>query len=90
MESIRWTGKTPSWYLLKPVNYMWGRLVCQVRAGGEVVCIRVGGTLWNTVKGCGIEKRGGETKILKCGGQAESRGGFFKKEAENPLWTMVK
>ena len=69
---------------------MWGRLVCQIRAGGEVVCIRVGGTVWNNVKGCGIEKRGGKTKILKCGGQAGSRGSFFKKEAENAFTNYGK
>ena len=26
------------------------------------------GTVWNTLKGCGKEKRGEETKILKRGG----------------------
>ena len=43
-------------------------------AGGGYV--KVGGTVWNTLKGGGTEKRGGETKILKRG-KAGSRGGCF-------------
>ena len=44
-----------------------------------------GGTVWNTLKVGGTEKRGGETKILKRGGQAGSRGGCLKKGAEGGL-----
>ena len=36
-------------------------LVSQIRAGGG--CVRVGGTVENTLKGDGTEMRGGETKI---------------------------
>ena len=39
-----------------------------------------GGTVWNTLKGGGTEKRGEETKILKRRGQSGSRGGSLKKE----------
>ena len=28
-------------------------------------CVRVGEAVWNTIKGSGTEKRGGEPKILK-------------------------
>ena len=42
--------------------------------------MRVGGTVCNTLKGGGTEKRGGDTKILKRGRQAGSRGGCLKKE----------
>ena len=31
---------------------------CWIRAGGGVLCGRVGGIVWNTLKGCGIEKKG--------------------------------
>ena len=48
-------------------------------AGG--VCVRVSGTVWNTLEGGRTEKKGGETKILKRG-QAGSRGGG------TPLRTM--
>ena len=34
-----------------------------IKAGGG--CVRVGGTVWNTLKEGGTEKRGGEAKILK-------------------------
>ena len=44
-----------------------------------------GGTVWNTLKGGETKKRAGETKNLKEGGQAESRGDFLKKgEAGTP------
>ena len=42
-------------------------MVGQIRAGGG--CVRVGGTVENTLKGGGTEKRGWETKILKRGGK---------------------
>ena len=47
-----------------------------IRAGGG--CVRVGGTVWNTLKEGGTEKRGGEAKILKKKGQAGSRDGCLK------------
>ena len=33
--------------------------MCRIRAGGG--CVRVGGTVWNTLKGASTEKKGGET-----------------------------
>ena len=47
-----------------------------IRKGGG--CVRVGGTVWNTLKEGGTEKRGREAKILKKKGQAGSRGGCLK------------
>ena len=32
---------------------------------GEWGCVRVGGTVWNTLKEGGKEKKGGETNVLK-------------------------
>ena len=52
------------------------RLLGEIRAGGS--CRRVGGTVENTLKRGGTEKRGGETKIFKKG-QAGSRGRCLKK-----------
>ena len=61
--------------------------MCQIRAGEG--CVRVEGTVWNTLIGGGKEKRGGETKTLK-GGQAKSRGGCLKKGwVGTPLQTMI-
>ena len=59
--------------------------VLWIRAGWG--CVRVEGTVWNTLKGDGREKRGGEAKILKNKGQAGSRDGCIKKEggAGTPL-----
>ena len=54
--------------MLKPRKVGWS-----IRAGG--IWVRVGGTVCNTLKGGGTEKRGGDTKILKRGRQAGSRGG---------------
>ena len=45
-----------------------GRLVVQIRAEGG--CMRVRGTVLNTLKGGTTEKWGWETKILKQGGGA--------------------
>ena len=42
-------------------------------------CVRVGETVWNTLKGGGTEKKGGEPKILKKKGQAGSRDRYLKK-----------
>ena len=50
-------------------------MVGPVRAGG---LFEGGGTVWNTWKKGGTEKKGGETQILKSGGQAVSRGGCLK------------
>ena len=52
-------------------------MVGQIRAGGA--CVRLGGTVQNTLQGGETEKRGGETKILKRG-QPGSRGRCLKKE----------
>ena len=41
--------------------------------------MRVGETVWNTLKGGGTEKKGGEPKILKKKGQAGSRDRYLKK-----------
>ena len=50
-----------------------------VRLGPEGGSLHnVGGTVWNTLKGGGIEKRGGESKIIKRG-KAGSRVGCIKK-----------
>ena len=49
------------------MNYVQGRLLCQIRVGGG--CVRVKGTVSNTLKGGGTEKREGETKILKSEGK---------------------
>ena len=62
---------------------MQGRSVCRIR-GGEV-CVRVGGTVWNTLTRGGTEKRGGERKIMKREGQAGSGGGCLKKGGWKPL-----
>ena len=62
-----------------------------VGLGQEGGCLRVGGgTTWNTLKGVEIEKRGGETKILKWG-QAKSRDECLKKGEEGlePLTNYV-
>ena len=54
--------------------------------------MRVGGTVKNTLKRGGTEKRGGETKILKRGeGKLDQGMGHFKKVGEGagtPLRTM--
>ena len=56
--------------------------MCQIKV--EVGFMRVGGTVWNTLKGGGTEKSEEETKILKRRGQAGSRGGCLKKEGRGP------
>ena len=58
--------------MLKPRKVGWS-----IRAGG--IWVRVEGTVCNTLKGGGTEKRGGDTKILKRGRQAGSRGGALKR-----------
>ena len=53
-------------------------------------CMRLGGTVENTLKGGGTEKRGGKQRFLK-GRQAGSRGGCLKKEGTGtPLRLWVK
>ena len=53
-------------------------------------CVRVGGTVWNSLKGGGTEKRKGEAKILKSGGQAGLRCGCLKKRGTGtPLPTTL-
>ena len=52
--------------------------MCHIMAEGSSV--RVGGTVWNTLKGGGTEKSGEETKTLKRSEQAGSRDGCLKKE----------
>ena len=48
--------------------------------------MKVGGTVWNTLKGGGTEKRGSETKILKKGEEeTRSRGERLKWRVWNPL-----
>ena len=49
--------------------------MCWIRAGG--CCLRVGGTVWNTLKG--TEMRVGETKILKRGGKLVQGVGALKR-----------
>ena len=61
-----------------------------IRAGGD--CLRVGGTVWNTLIEDGTEKRGVEAKILKRKEQAGSRNGCLKKGEgglEHPYETMI-
>ena len=66
--------------------YVWGGLVCRIRAGGGLSAWELGGCL--KYKRRRIEKRGGETKNVKRG-QAGSSGGYFKKRgAGTPLQTM--
>ena len=64
-------------------------LLSQIRAGGG--CIRVGRTVWNTLKGGGTEKRGGETKILKGGGgKSGQEVGALKGGTPYELWYLIK
>ena len=62
-----------------PVNFLnlsqlnLGFFLCEGRG-----CMRVGGTVWNTLKGGGKEKKGGKTKILKRR-KAGSRGRGLKR-----------
>ena len=47
--------------------------------------MRVGGTVKNTLKGGGTEKRGGETKISKRRGKLGQGMGTLKRGGWNPL-----
>ena len=52
--------------------------------------MRVGGTVCNTLKGGGTEKRGGDTKILKRGEASWAKGGALKRSGGwNPLTNYV-
>ena len=51
--------------------------MCQIRARSG--CMRVGGTVSNTLKGGGTGKRGGETKILKSGSKLGQGVGALKR-----------
>ena len=63
-------------------------MVCHIRAG-EVVWVRVRGTVWNTLKRGGVEKRGGGTKILKGErGKLDQGLGALKRDSGTPLRTM--
>ena len=58
--------------------------MCQIRARSG--CMRVGGTVSNTLKGGGTGKRGGETKILKSGSKLGQGVGALKRGgARTPL-----
>ena len=59
-----------------------GRLVVQIRAEGG--CMRVRGTVLNTLKGGATEKRRWETKILKRGGKLGQGVGALKKGVLEP------
>ena len=49
-------------------------------------CMRVGKTVWNALKGGGIEKRGGgRNKGFKKGGKLSQGLGALKREGWNPL-----
>ena len=54
--------------------------------------MRVGRTVENTLKRCGMEQKRGGTKILKRGGQAVSRDGWCLKKGAtgtpDGLWTI--
>ena len=51
-------------------------------------CMRVGKTVWNALKGGGIEKRGGgRNKHFKKGGKLSQGLGALKGRAGTPLWT---
>ena len=64
--------------------------MCRIRA--EWGCVRVVGTVGNTLKGGGTEKKEGETKILKRGGKLGQGVGALKKigGAGTPLRTMMQ
>ena len=73
--SDSWTGKIT--ILNPPIRYKEGWCV---RLGQEGGFVRVGGTVWNTLKGGGTEKRGKETKDFKKERSAGLRSGCLKKK----------
>ena len=78
IESDCWMGKIA--LLIFCLNQ--GRLVVQIRAEGG--CMRVRGTVLNTLKGGATEKRRWETKILKRGGKLGQGVGALKKGVLEP------
>ena len=62
-----------------------------VGLGQEGVAWGWGGTVWNTLKESGTEKRGGETKILKMEGKLGQVVGVLKRGggAGTPLRTRI-
>ena len=52
--------------------------------------MRVGETVWNTLKGGGIKKRAGETKLLKVRGKLGQGLGALKRWGWNPLTNFDK
>ena len=63
------------------------RLVCWIRAGGVVLCVRRGNCLKHLKRGSNRNEGSGK-KHFKRGGQAGLRGGCLKKGAGTPLRTM--
>ena len=58
-------------------------MVGQIRTVGD--CVRVGGTVYNNLKGGGgTEKRGEKTQILKRAGKLNQGVGALKKGGWNP------
>ena len=57
--------------------------MCQIMAEGGFM--RVGRTVWNTLKAGGTEKSVEKTKILKRSGQAGSSVGCLKKKKQGEL-----
>ena len=53
-----------------------------------VVYVRVGETLWNTLKGVQIEKKGGETKILKGEGKLAQGVGTLERGGLEPSYKL--
>ena len=74
-------------HLLKPVNYVWGRLVCRIRAG--VGCMSVGRTLKYLKRGWN-RKEGKWNKDFKMvgGGTARSRSGHLIKGGLKPPFEL--
>ena len=58
-----------------------------VRSGGD--CVKLRGTVWNTLKWSGTKTRGGETKILR-GGQAGSVRGCNEKGRDCRGWNPLR
>ena len=67
--------------------YVQGRLVCRIRAEG----VGWSGTVWNTLKGGGAEKKGEETKVFKrrWGKLGQGVGALKGSGTGNPLEAMT-
>ena len=69
--------ESPFWYLLKSV------IICKegwcVGLEQEVSCVSVEATVWNTLKGGGMEKSGEKTKNLKRRGRLVQEVGALKR-----------